>query len=125
MSTVLVHNNAHVSKAEAWESNRKKSDVEGLPYWNIWKQAPPPFHLIEDGSDILLLESWPSGGLISWHVRAERVITARVADKADAVRRISRQTGWTRREILSNPYTRDRPDEASVLILGGQSRPAP
>lgn len=92
MSTVLIHNNAHASKAQAWESNHRRTDVEGMSYWNIWKRAQPPFHVIEDGTDILLLESWPTGGLISWHVRAERVIAERVANKAEAVGRISRHT---------------------------------
>lgn len=116
MAAVLVHNNAHGSEGEARKARRTRAEVRDDFYWNIWRRALSPFNLLADGVDVLLLESWPGGGIVSWHVQAEDVIVKRVTGKAEAVRLITRQTGLTRREVMINGYTQDKPDDATVLI---------
>lgn len=117
MGVVLIHNIAHNSEGEARAANRTRADVTSESYWNLWKAAQPPFQVIQDGVDVLLLESWPGGGVISWHVRAQDVVATRVADKAEAVDRIAKHKGETAEWVLGNDYTYDRPDDISVLIF--------
>lgn len=117
MAVVLVHNNPHGSEADARRANRTRAQVQDEFYWNLWRRAIPPFNALTDGVDILLLESWSGGAVISWHVRAVDVITTRVADKAGAIRVIERQSGLTRAQVLSDEYTRDKPDDVTALIF--------
>jgi hypothetical protein len=116
VSLVLIHNNAHRREAEARSARRTKAQVRDEFYWNLWRRALTPFKVIADGVDILLLESWDGGGIISWHVRAHNVVATPVADKDAAIRAIARHAGKTRRWVLSDPYTRDRPDDITTLI---------
>lgn len=119
MTTVLVHHNTRWrTEQEARDAWPSAAAVRREVWWNLWKTRQEPYKTIADGSLILLLDSWPGrGGVLSWLVRARDVRTQVLPDKNAAIRSIAGWTGWSRREVLGNPYTADRPADAGHVIF--------
>jgi len=118
VTTILIHNGAYRNEEEARSAMPTEADVRAERWWNIWRTRQAPFSAIENGSFVLLLDSWPGrGGVLSWLVRAEDVRKQVLPDKNAAVQSIASWVGETRRWVLGNPYTADRRADAGVVIF--------
>jgi hypothetical protein len=117
VSTVLVHNNDYRSERLARQAWGTPAEVSSEYWWNLWMRRQEPFNLIIDGMPVLLLDSWRVGGLVSWLVHAHDVHTGSFPDKDAAIRAIARWAGKSRRWVLGDPYTSNRPDEARHVIF--------
>ncbi len=117
MSTVLVHNQSHRNEASARSALPSAAAVRREFWWNVWKPRLAPYGLIADGMPILLLDSWPGGGILSWLVSARNVRVGSFSDKKAAITALAKWTGWTRAEVLSNPYTGQRRPDAGHTIF--------
>ena len=116
MTLVLVHNNAHRNEAEARAARRTKTAMSDEHYWNLWRRRIQPFDLLTDGTPIVLQESWPGGGVISWLVHATNVHTATVADKRMAVQAIAQWANETPAWVRRVPYTRAKPADTKFVL---------
>ena len=118
MVTVLVHNDRWRSEKEALaRRNGTRKEVWDWYWWNLWMRRQVPFNLLADGMPVVLLDSWPGGGELSWLVRAKDVHRSEHPDKHAAVRDIAKWAGVTRKEILSDPYTAGRPGDAGKALF--------
>lgn len=86
-------------------------------WWNVWKVRQLPFNELRDGSLVLLLNSWPEGGRLSWLVRARNVHTEVRQDKDSAVSAIASWGGLPPSQVSGNPYTAQWPADAGVVIF--------
>jgi hypothetical protein len=107
-----------------------KQDVARQCHWNLWKIRMQPFNELEDGVHIVLLDSWPGGGRLTWEVEARSVLAERYSSKRSAVRMIANAVDLAEREIAGHPYTIDHPASGYVLAFRfqpirriGQPRP--
>ena len=117
MSTVLVHNSAFPTEADARAARPTTAAVRNECWWNVWQARLPPFRVLTDGMPVLLLHSWRGGGgTLTWLVHAREVHTESFPDKAAAVRAIARWAGQPRSWVSNNPYTLGRPANAGVAI---------
>lgn len=116
MATVLVHNETHSDETTARAALRSKSAVRAAYWWNIWRVRQAPFGTLDEGSPVVLLDSWRGGGLLSWVVEAVDVHTEVFRDKSEAVRAIARWAGEHHRWPLKDPYTDQRHESAGVVI---------
>jgi hypothetical protein len=92
-----------------------RHDIAGSSHWNLWRTKQPPFNELVDGTDVVLVDSWPGAGRLTWQVRARQVIAAPYPTKADAVRQIGRALGISPSEIRNHPYTVRGPDSGVLL----------
>jgi hypothetical protein len=79
----------------------------------------PPYHLITDGIQILLLNTWTErggGSVVDWLVTAREVHTAQFPDKRAAIRAIARWAGETPRWVRDGEYSERRPDNSGTVI---------
>lgn len=86
-------------------------------WWNVWKVRQLPFNELRDGSLVLLLNSWPEGGRLSWLVRARNVHTEVRQDKDSAVSAIASWGGLPPSQVSGNPYTAQWAADAGVVIF--------
>lgn len=92
-----------------------RAEVADGFHWNLWKTRQVPFADLSDGAEIVLVDSWPSGGRLTWVVRAKDVVASPYATKDEAVRLVARGLGLQRSVVRSHGYTAGRPDAGYVL----------
>lgn len=92
-----------------------RSEVSTSSHWNLWRVRQPPFHDLANGSDVVLVDTWPGGGRLTWHVRAQNVIASAYRSKTDAVGQIAQGLGLTRAQVRNHKYTVRGPDGGFLL----------
>lgn len=92
-----------------------KADVAGGAHWNLWRTRQPPFNELRVGSEVVLVDSWPGGGRLSWQVRATRVLAESYESKSAVISQIASTLEWPRREVRQNEYTVRGPERGNVL----------
>lgn len=117
MTTFLVQNNTWPAETNARMAWPSKAAVRRGQWWNIWKTRQAPFNVFSEGTLVLLLDSWPGGGVLSWLTRAREVHTDVLPNKDAAVQAIARWAGQSPRWVLRDPYTARRPADAGVVIF--------
>jgi hypothetical protein len=95
-----------------------KQEVGGGCHWNLWQVRMPPFKELGDGMHVVLVDSWPGGGRLTWEIETRRVVVAPYSSKAAVVRMISKAVGLPEREVSTHPYTRSHPASGYVLAFG-------
>ncbi|MDP9443754.1 MAG: DUF3883 domain-containing protein [Actinomycetota bacterium] len=118
---VLVHNSAYPSLQAADEQGPAEEDFDELTYWNVWRQRKRPYSDLEDGSLVLLMDSWPGGGRLSWVVRARRVHKGVFAGWDDATKSLARWSGRSLREVRREPYTATKRARDAGIVLAWQA----
>lgn len=111
----------HNSTLPGPEPLRTRSEVLQFTWWNLWARRLPPFHDLAGGSEIVLVDTWPGGGRLSWLVRAHDVHTDRYETPDEAVRVLARWAGRTRAQVLTDPYTAGRTGPG--WLLAWRARP--
>lgn len=92
-----------------------RAEVAGASHWNLWRIRQPPFKDLADGSEVVLVDTWPGGGRLTWQVRAQNVVASDYSSKADAVRQIASALGLRSADVRTHDYTQRGPD-AGVLL---------
>jgi len=92
-----------------------KAEVAQGAHWNLWRTRQPPFKAFEEGSQVVLVDTWPTGGRMTWLVRAKDVVAGPYATKDEGVRLIARGLKIKRAEVRDHDYTTGRPDAGYVL----------
>ncbi len=93
-----------------------KQDVAGDGHWNLWTVRMHPFNELKNGIRIVLVDSWPGGGRLSWEVKATKVVTAPYSSKRSAVRMIAKAVDWHEREVAAHQYTKDHPQTTGFVL---------
>lgn len=93
-----------------------RSEVASWSHWNLWRTRQQPFKELADGSEVVLVHSWPGGGRLAWQIAAADVVSASYASKSDAVKQISSALGLTSRQVQEHEYTARGPDSGFVLV---------
>src|SRR2546425_1052740 len=86
-----------------------KQEVGEFCHWNMWQLRMMPFHELKDGTRIVMVESWPRGGRLSWEIEASDVVAQAYSSKRVAIRVISDAVGLSESEVRSHPYSEGRP----------------
>ena len=91
-------------------------------WWNLWKTALRPYDVIQDGSLVVMVDSWPGGSRMSWLGRAEQVLCEPYVSKDEAILRVRRHLDLTKREVLADPCTAAK-DEGPGYLLAWLAQP--
>jgi hypothetical protein len=116
MPDILLHNEAHASESQARAHRLTANKIRGLYWWNIWQRRLKPYGLLANGSQVLLLDSWPGGGEFTWLVHARTVHTNAYPSKSTAVRAIADWAKQDKAWVLGDPYTAAKPNTANFVI---------
>jgi hypothetical protein len=77
--------------------------------WNLWSlRAWPSLHN-QEGEEILLVETWPGGSLISWHAIVTNLLKEPYPNTAAVVRLLADSYELDPDEVRTNPYTKRAP----------------
>ncbi|WP_370614271.1 hypothetical protein [Mumia sp. Pv 4-285] len=130
MKTVLVLHRRRARRADVADGRDSEPQVRDRAYWSLWRHRHFPWALLDEGAPVVLLESWSSGGRLTWLVEARDVVRSTVASRDEAVERIARWSGDRVDEIEASDYLSDPrrfADEgaaaAELLLLGFKARP--
>jgi len=93
-----------------------RSDANGS-HWNLWKVRQHPYALLTQGSRVVLVDSWPGGGRMSWEVEALHVVKEPYNSKAEASRLIAAGLGLDAQRVRRHYYTVRGPDSGYVLAF--------
>lgn len=80
-----------------------------------------PFHDLENGTEIVLVDSWRGGGRLTWLVRAKDVVASPYSSKAEAIRLIAGGLSLAPAVVRRHDYTVGKPD--SGFVLAWNARP--
>lgn len=114
MTDVLVHNSSYGSRAEA---DTATGEVEDWTWWNLWKTRQRPYQELDDGTRVLLLQSWPGGGRFSHLVRARDVLKEHCRTWEDAVETLVHWSGLSEDEVREEPYTAAREGDGPLHLI--------
>ena len=92
-----------------------RAEVAEGTHWNLWRLRQVPFNELADGSDVVLVDTWPGGGRLSWQVKATHVVAEPYGSKAAVVNRIASGLSLPASEVRRNGYTLKGPDAGYVL----------
>lgn len=109
-----MHNTSYGSSADA---DAGAGAVGDWTWWNLWKIRLQPYSELEDGSLVLLLQSWPGGGRFSHLVQARDVLKKHCASWEDAVQALVRWSGLSEEEVREEPYTASREDDDPLHLI--------
>ncbi|MFD1827645.1 hypothetical protein [Mumia zhuanghuii] len=122
MSAVLVQHRRHRRRADVADGPDTAEGLRGSAYWSLWGQRHFPWALLDDGSPVLLLESWSSGSRLTWMVEARDVLRVQVSSRLEAVDAVSAWSGERPEDVEASDYLRASAVESGV-VLGW--RPSP
>lgn len=97
-----------------------RASIFGRRHWNLWRTRQQPFKDFGDGTQVVLVDTWPGGSRLTWQVRASDVIATSYASKNEAIRYIAQGLGIPRSEVWADDYTTNGPDEGVLLAWGCQ-----
>ena len=92
-----------------------RAEVADGFHWNLWKTRQVPFAELSHGTDIVLVDSWPGEGRLTWQVRATDVVAAPYATRGGAVRLVATGLGPKRSVVRNHDDTAGRPDAGYAL----------
>lgn len=92
-----------------------RGEVADSSHWNLWRVRQPPFNDLADGDDVVLVDTWPGGGRMTWQVRSTNVVASSYGSKPDAGRQIARALGLTPAQVRKSDYTVRGPDVGYLL----------
>jgi hypothetical protein len=98
----------------------RRSEISDCQWWNLWTRRLAPFNEMADGQRIVLVDSWPRGGRLTWEIEATNVLKASYGSKRDAERRLAGHFNLPVKTVRSEPYTARGPDSGYVLGLAYQ-----
>lgn len=116
MESVLVHHRRHARRADVPDNPESVLEVADAAYWSVWRQRHYPWALLEDGVPVVLLESWSSGGRLTWLVEAVDVLRATVESRAEMVDLVARWSGEPASAVADSEYVRGSAVEAGVVL---------
>lgn len=92
-----------------------RREVADSSHWNLWRVRQAPFNDLADGHDVILIDTWPGGGRVTWQVRAQDVVATNYTSKSGAVRKIARVLGLKLADVRNSDYTIRGPDAGYLL----------
>ena len=95
----------------------ESGSVEGSTWWNLWKARQQPYQELEDGSQVLLLQTWPGGGRFSHLVRARDVLKRQCPTWEDAVQTLVHWSRLSEDEVRDEPYTAAREGDGPLHLI--------
>jgi hypothetical protein len=86
-----------------------KRDIRQRVHWNLWSRQRWPLKELKDGDELLLVETWPRGSLITWHLRVRDVVKARYDSLDEVVDLLAETFRVPREEVREDEYTQQAP----------------
>src|SRR5438046_6963853 len=101
---MLFHNRPKESEPR-FPSRR---DVGHEWWWDLWKSRQYPFNTIEQGTHVVLVDSWTDHGRtirrLTWEVEVDRCLKERYQTKTEAIAMIARFFKTRKDAIREEPY---------------------
>lgn len=124
MTDIYIHNTPYVSQDEARDRRlTSKALVARQCWWNLWKIEAWPFKTLEDGDLVVLLDSWPGGGELTWLVRARDVHKGRYPGWTSATQAIAHWGSIKVGQVRSEMYTAAKRSADPGVVLAWKGRP--
>ncbi|KAA1420071.1 hypothetical protein FE697_019525 [Mumia zhuanghuii] len=129
MKTVLILHRRRARRAEVADGPDSEADVRDRAYWSLWQHRHFPWALVDDGTPVLLLESWSSGARLTWLVEARDVIRSTAGSRDEAIEQVAHWSGEQADDLAATGYfaAGRRPDgsetSSGCLILGFKAKP--
>ncbi|MDD9348548.1 hypothetical protein [Mumia sp.] len=122
METVLVQHRRRARRTDVPDGPDSDPGVRGRAYWSLWRHRHFPWAALDDGVRVLLLESWSSGGRLTWLVEARDVLRATVSSQDEVVDTVAAWAGESADDVARSDYLVASSVE-SGLVLGFRAQP--